>query len=326
MSRHTVTIMEALESELQNSGLSEFVNFGKITFNDPKFAFMQKVLQYDDDVSEIVDNIIFKGFSFKDKKVDRYFKETFINRFMDREINRQTIEAFATQVLYVTLTHQEYIYNTFSLDYMRYIENHVTFDNEETSNSIAQELQDQNTTNQAKGKSHEDFKGNEVNDTTGESHEDTTGNEDSDSTTNVTTHDDSKAKHREANATLPQSQQNLNLNSDTMSYADSQTNSNDSTVSDGTSETKANSKTDTKGTADGTTKGHSNTDTVHTTDNDNENLSNTVSNSNRSNTDDTKGNQKGITKTYDLDNLNKIFEMKDKIFEEYDKKCFLQIW
>lgn len=326
MSKHTTTINEYLNGELESIGLNEFVNNGKLTIFDEEYQFIQKILKFDKDVQKIVTNKIFKNFRFANDTVDRNFKEAFVTRFLDREINRQTIEAFASQVLYVTITHEEYIHTVFSNDYIKYIENHTTTDTLDISNLIAQELQDQNTTNQAKGKSHEDYKGNEVNDTTGESHEDTTGHEDSESTTKVTTHDDSKAKHREANATLPQSQQNLNLNSDTMSYADSQTNSNDSTVSDGTSDTNTNSKTDTQGTSDATTKGHSNTDTVHTTDNDNENLSNTVSNSNRSNNEDTRGTHTGLNKSYDLANIEKIFDMKEKIFEEFDKKCFLQIW
>lgn len=326
MSKHTTTINEYLNGELESIGLNEFVNNGKLTIFDEEYQFIQKILKFDKDVQKIVTNKIFKNFRFANDTVDRNFKEAFVTRFLDREINRQTIEAFASQVLYVTITHEEYIHTVFSNDYIKYIENHTTTDTLDISNLIAQELQDQNTTNQAKGKSHEDYKGNEVNDTTGESHEDTTGHEDSESTTKVTTHDDSKAKHREANATLPQSQQNLNLNSDTMSYADSQTNSNDSTVSDGTSDTNTNSETDTQGTSDATTKGHSNTDTVHTTDNDNENLSNTVSNSNRSNNEDTRGTHTGLNKSYDLANIEKIFDMKEKIFEEFDKKCFLQIW
>lgn len=326
MSKHTTTINEYLNGELESIGLNEFVNNGKLTIFDEEYQFIQKILKFDKDVQKIVTNKIFKNFRFANDTVDRNFKEAFVTRFLDREINRQTIEAFASQVLYVTITHEEYIHTVFSNDYIKYIEGHTTTDTLDISNLIAQELQDQNTTNQAKGKSHEDYKGNEVNDTTGESHEDTTGHEDSESTTKVTTHDDSKAKHREANATLPQSQQNLNLNSDTMSYADSQTNSNDSTVSDGTSDTNTNSETDTQGTSDATTKGHSNTDTVHTTDNDNENLSNTVSNSNRSNNEDTRGTHTGLNKSYDLANIEKIFDMKEKIFEEFDKKCFLQIW
>lgn len=326
MSKHTTTINEYLNGELESIGLNEFVNNGKLTIFDEEYQFIQKILKFDKDVQKIVTNKIFKNFMFANDTVDRNFKEAFVTRFLDREINRQTIEAFASQVLYVTITHEEYIHTVFSNDYIKYIENHTTTDTLDISNLIAQELQDQNTTNQSKGKSHEDYKGNEVNDTTGESHEDTTGHEDSESTTKVTTHDDSKSKHREANATLPQSQQNINLNSDTMSYADSQTNSNDSTVSDGTSDTKTNSETDNKGTSDTTTKGQSNTDTVHTTDNDNENLSNTVSNSNRSNNEDTRGTHTGLNKSYDLANIEKIFDMKEKIFEEFDKKCFLQIW
>lgn len=40
----------------------------------------------------------------------------------------------------------------------------------------------------------------------------------------------------------------------------------------------------------------------------------------------TKDNHTEITKTYTLENLEKLYNMKERLYEEYDRKCFLQIW
>lgn len=338
MARYTTTMNEYLNGELERIGFNEFVNDGKLTFFDDEFQFIQKILRFDKDVQEIVTRKIFKNFRFADEMVDKHFKEAFVTRFLDREINRQTIEAFASQVLYVTITHEEYIHTVFSADYMKYIEAHNTTDTLDLSNSIAQELQNQNTTENNKGEEHQKFVGNEVNDTTSEFHEDTTGHEDTKGHEDVkttgkeTSKTEGTAKHREATATLPQSQQNLNLNSDTMAFADSQQGANDKTTSDtttnteGTSVSDSTASSDSTGTTDNNSKSHSNTDTTSNTDTDNESLRHSVSDSNRSNNEDTRGTHTGLNKTYDLANLERIFDMKDKIFQEYDKKCFLQIW
>ena len=109
MSKFTTTLYEYLASELQRAGHNEFRNNGRLTFFDDEYAFMQKVLMYDEDVQKIVDNKIFKGIKFSDEQIDKDFKTDFVTRFMDREFSRQTVEAFASQVVHVTLSHIEYI-------------------------------------------------------------------------------------------------------------------------------------------------------------------------------------------------------------------------
>lgn len=310
MARYTTTLNEYLTSELQAIGLNEFVSDNELVYTDENFQFIQKILYFDEDVEEIVNHRIFKGFKFKDAETDRVFKEAFILRFIDREINRQTIEAFASQVLYVTLTHQEYIYNVFSSELTKFLQNHVIDKTEDIGNAISKEIQNQNTKENSNGKDHNTTTVDTTSDTTGTDKNVTTGNENS----NV----NGTSKHREATATLPQSQQNLNLNSDTMAYADSQSGANDKTTQDTTSDSESNSNTDTKS----KTTGNSNSISDGT--NENERVSTTDQNATQN--QDTVQNHDGITVTYDLDNLEQLFDMKEKIFDIYDKKCFLQIW
>ncbi|MDU1373875.1 MAG: hypothetical protein E6937_06495 [Staphylococcus epidermidis] len=91
MSKHTTTLYEIIESELQRLGLNEFVNNDRIHFNDSKHAFMQKMLYFDDDVKQIVDNMFFKGFMFNDERIDRYFKESFTLRFLSLFLSLVTV-------------------------------------------------------------------------------------------------------------------------------------------------------------------------------------------------------------------------------------------
>jgi len=238
VSKYTTTLMEIIQGELQRQGLNEMINDGNLTINDPSFAFIQKVLHFDDDVKSIVDNIIFKSFRFNDERIDRYFKEAFTLRFLDREIGRQTVEAFASLVLYETIIREDYIYTVFGNELYKYLENHVDFNSDEIQNQISE----QNTSSNGK----------------------------------------SVSDDREATSSLPQSEMNMNVDDDVLTFADD------------------------------------NTITKNKTTNEDE----TDSNSQR----DTTGNQKSLQKTYLMENLEKLYTIRERLLNDYDKKCFLHIW
>lgn len=262
MSKHTTTLMEIIQSELQNAGFNEFVNDGKLTLYNQSYQFIQKVLHFDDDVKKIVDDIIFKGFSFSDERIDRYFKQAFTTRFLDREIGRQTVEAFASLVLYETLIREEYIFTVFGDELYKYLENHVDFNSDEIQNQINEETKD---------------------DTQNETYKD-------DTTSNGTNVSDD----REATSTLPQSEMNMNVDNDVLTFADNNT----------ISKNKTNSNDDENRTGNRDTTGNTKTN----------------------GTQDTTGNQKSLQKTYLMENLEKLYSIRERLFHDYDKKCFLHIW
>ena len=262
MAKYTTTLMDIIQSELQKKGFNEFVNDGKLTYNDKSYAFIQKVLRFDEDVKNIVDDIIFQGFRFNDERIDRYFKQAFVTRFLDREINRQTVEAFGSQVLFFTITHEDTIYTVFGDELYKYLENHVDFNSDEIGNMISEETNEE--------KEEENYT----------SDRDMTGHDTTD--------------NRELTSSLPQSQINLNVDNDILNYGDDNTiskNKNDSTNNEST-------KTNRDVNGNGKTNG----------------------------TQDTTGNTKSLTKTYLLENLEKIYSMRERLINDYDKKCFLQIW
>lgn len=262
MSKHTTTLMEIIQSELQRNGHNEFYNAGQLSFNNDKYAFIQKVLRFDHDVKCIIDDIIFKGFKFNDERIDRYFKEAFTTRFLDREIGRQTVEAFASLLLYETIIREDYIFTVFGSELYKYLENHVDFNSDEIENQISEENQD-NTSNETYD-------------------ENTVGK-------GTSVSDD-----REATSTLPQSEMNMNVDNDVLTFAD------DNTIT----------KNKTTTTNDDGTTGQRDT----------------TGNTKRNGTQDTTGNQKSLQKTYLMENLEKLYTSRERIFNDFDKKCFLHIW
>lgn len=294
MSKHTTTLMEIIQGELQRAGFNEFVNDGKLTFDNKEYAFIQKVLRFDDDVKKIVDETFFKGFRFNDERIDRYFKEAFTTRFLNREIGRQTVEAFAGLVLYETIIREEYIFRVFGDELYKYLENHVDYKGEVIGNTIEDETQ------------------NQIN----EELQNQTSEENTDTTTNETYSEDTQsngtnvADSREATARLPQSEINMNVDNDVLTFADdntitkNKTSTTDESNTNGSRDTTSNSKT--TGQQDSTT--------------------NATSDSTRNSNQDTTSNQKTYSKTYLMENLEKLYSTRERIFNDYDRKCFLHIW
>ena len=295
MGRYTTTINEFINSELTRMGKDEFIDKdGNLILFDDELQFIQKIIKFDEDVYKIVNEKIFKNLKFEDEKVDKHFKKSFITRFLDREINRQTIEAFASQVVYITLTHEEYINTVFGSEFYKYFEQHVDFNNDYIGNTI------ENSTEHGETKQTQD-------NNTKDNYSDTSNTTHSD---NTNVKGGSTDDNRSANATLPQSEVNIDVDNTNLSYADENnisrnknTNFNDTDTS-GKSETKSsgNRNSDYNGITDG------------------------LSDSERNAQSDNTSNTKSLTKSYLLDNLKTIYDMKEQIYNTYDKKCFLHIW
>ena len=95
----TTTIYNIIQSELIKRGYNEFVDHdGNLVFFNDDHQFMTKILSFDNDVSEIVDDL-FNGNVLDDPVHDDHFKRNFFYRFINRQINRQTIEAFKVTLL-----------------------------------------------------------------------------------------------------------------------------------------------------------------------------------------------------------------------------------
>lgn len=306
MARYTTTINEYINGELLRSGKNEFVNDGNLTIYDYDFQFMKKILHFDDDVYSIVTNKIFKGFSFNDPTIDKKFKQGFVTRFLDREIGRQTIEAFASQVLYVTIAKEDYIYYAFSEMFDKYLQGTSTGENENIGNATG----NQNT------KANDSSKGNTVSEDSGKHHDEGTTHSETTESRDTTNENSTVSESRSAEATLPQSEINLSVDNDVLTFADNNTISKDKNVNNGTENTNGTSETNGTTQSDGTNSSNGKVDTTNTSESESD--TNTVS--------DTKQNGTFTNKNYDIGLLERGFEIKEVLYKEYDKKCFLQIW
>lgn len=105
----TTTLFNIIRSELIKKGYNEFVNDdGELIFFSDDYQFMTKIMKYDEDVEEIV-NYLFSGQSLNNPEIDTHFKKGFLYRFVNRRINRQTVEAFKLEMLSTFLTNEDYI-------------------------------------------------------------------------------------------------------------------------------------------------------------------------------------------------------------------------
>lgn len=225
----TTTLFNIIKSELIKEGFNEFVDGdGTFVFFDEEHQFITKILTYDSDVQNIVDRL-FTGASLVDRENDEHFKKTFLMRFLNRQINFQTVESFRVSLLSTFLMNQHYM-NTVYADLDKYINQSQI--NENTNKQTNEQKTDGSTT----------------------------------------------ADNRQAYAQLPQNNVQLDVNSTIMESA------NDNTISR------------------------------------NKQINQ------QENTGETNGESRSENKSYQLNELLKSSTIMENIFNEFDRKCFLQVW
>lgn len=105
----TTTLYKIIQSELINNGYDEFVDEnGDLIFFDNNKQITRKILLFDNDVQRVVNDLMI-GIELENPVHDMNFKKTFIYRFLNRKINRQTVEAFQFELLATFLSKQDYI-------------------------------------------------------------------------------------------------------------------------------------------------------------------------------------------------------------------------
>ena len=106
----TTTLYKIVQSELYALGTTHEIvdKEGNLVFFDNDFQVMSKIMSYDEDVKNIMNNI-FNGLQLVTPEHDQHFKKTFFFRFINREINRQTVESFMLELTATFLQNQDYI-------------------------------------------------------------------------------------------------------------------------------------------------------------------------------------------------------------------------
>lgn len=225
----TITLYDYIKSDLIQQGFNEFKDKnGKFVFMNEEYQFMTKILSYDDDIKKII-NKLFTGVSLNNRQNDEHFKKTFLYRFLNRQINFQTVESFRVSLLSTFLMNQQYI-NTVYDELDQYITQKQL--NENINNQTNKQLSDGSTT----------------------------------------------TDNRQAYAQLPQNNVQLDVDSTVMNSA------NDNTISR------------------------------------NKQINQ------QENTGETTGQSESESKSYQLNELLKSSQIMENIFNEFDRKCFLQVW
>lgn len=205
--RKTVRLIDYIKSELYNDGLDSFKDKNRLTFFDSDTDPMSKILAYDDDVSSVVDIKLFGG--FKLETGDETFKRMFVNHFLEREIQTQTIDMFRHRMMSMMYQNADFL-NRYYSELDKYIHGYQ----ESESKTVGVD----------------------------------TGESTSKTETSSQTDEESESDERQLTSTLPQNDVNIDLNRDDLTYADSNTitkrGSESTSQTDGVSETKSDNKTD----------------------------------------------------------------------------------
>ena len=183
----TTTLYKIVQSELYALGHNNEIvdKEGNLVFFDNKFQVMSKIMSYDTDIENIVDRL-FNYMKLNNTIHDQHFKKTFFFRFINREINRQTVESFMLELTATFLQNQDYINRVYT-DMEKYILGYS-----ETNDKNNQDSNDLKTSNSKSNSSN---------------------NSETTSTGNTTT------DNRQARSDLPQNSVNLDVNNTVMRSA-----------------------------------------------------------------------------------------------------------
>lgn len=102
----TITLYNFIKFELAKMYLDE-------SYQVDDSSLMEKILKYDDDIAEIIDRL-FGGRTLNNKYDDLHFKKAFLYRFMNRQINRQTVGSFKMELISTFLTNESFINTVYS--------------------------------------------------------------------------------------------------------------------------------------------------------------------------------------------------------------------
>src|SRR5699024_8507067 len=192
----TTTLYKIVQSELYSLGHNNEIvdEDGNLVFFDNDFQVMSKIMSYDSDIENIIDRL-FNHMKLNNTIHDQHFKKTFFFRFINREINRQTVESFMLELTATFLTNMNYI-NIVYEDLEKYLNQWST--TEQTNKQLSKEISQQINQQVA---SQIDERLNSENST-----QDNTQN------TNQTVTGNTTSDNRQARSDLPQNRVNLDVN------------------------------------------------------------------------------------------------------------------
>lgn len=140
----TTTLYKIIQSELFKQGFNREIvdDKGNLIYFDSEYKNMTKIMKFDDDVKKIVDSLFMNSLEVDEH--DRHFKKSFMFRFLNRQINKQTVESFKFDLISTFMTYEDYI-NTIYKDSEKYI--HRLSESESNSNATSHSTDNSNGEN-----------------------------------------------------------------------------------------------------------------------------------------------------------------------------------
>lgn len=189
MTMTTTTLYKIIQSELFKQGFNHEIvdDKGNLIYFDREQKNMTKIMRFDDDVKKIIDSLFMNQLQVPDH--DYHFKKAFMFKFLNRQINKQTVESFKFDLVSTFMMNEDYINRVYQ-DSEKYIQR-LTL-SESTSNS----------------KSH----------STDNSDDESRSENTSDTIDNSTSKNDTVNSDRKATSNQPNSQPLFNLESDNFDF------------------------------------------------------------------------------------------------------------
>lgn len=136
----TTNLYYLIRSELDKRGKNEFFNNMRLTISDKDYRFVYKIMKYDEDIQEVVNDTLFYGFEFSNKELDLWFKKTFVTKYLNRKLKNQTREHMTMLLIGYLEEHRQWVeltYENFENLFSGGTSSNVTGDKETENNGRA---------------------------------------------------------------------------------------------------------------------------------------------------------------------------------------------
>lgn len=141
MSKKTITLFDYLQAEFIKQGHSEFFKDGQISkegfvFYNERYSIIHTILTFNTETYSIINERLFLSNGLDNLEHDYHFKKAFVTRFLNREIQQQTIESFMAQLIHVFTVNEHFINQVYeNLD--KYIVNQTETSQGDSGESLA---------------------------------------------------------------------------------------------------------------------------------------------------------------------------------------------
>lgn len=109
----TTTLLEVITSEAKKEGYDAFFNKETWQLKEMGDSLLTQIAQYTPFIRELTNKAIFGGAYLSDQNADKFFKQVFLNRFINREIKYQTIDLFRNKLVNLMYTNNQWFCETY---------------------------------------------------------------------------------------------------------------------------------------------------------------------------------------------------------------------